>query len=134
MTSLFDTLERRGLIERDPHPVDRRKVLIRLTDEGRGRSSTPHPRRRSRISLNATVSNSSTCSPLCGGGLQMSRHRDRRARSLAASLGANASTAQDHPHASMKLALPAVCLIRERHAPLTHEVSVRTDERLRAIP
>ena len=35
MTSLFDTLERRGLIARDPHPVDRRKVLIRLTDEGR---------------------------------------------------------------------------------------------------
>ncbi len=35
MTSLLDTLERRGLIERRPHPVDRRKVLIRLTDEGR---------------------------------------------------------------------------------------------------
>jgi DNA-binding MarR family transcriptional regulator len=34
MTSLFDTLERRRLIERQPHPVDRRKVLIRLTDEG----------------------------------------------------------------------------------------------------
>lgn len=34
MTSLFDTLERRGLIDRQPHPVDRRKVLIRLTDDG----------------------------------------------------------------------------------------------------
>lgn len=34
MTSLLDTLERRGLIERHPHPVDRRKVLIHLTDEG----------------------------------------------------------------------------------------------------
>lgn len=141
MTSLFDTLERRGLIERDPHPVDRRKVLIRLTDEGRAIVDQMLPivhaastEAFADLSLNATVSNSSTCSPLCGGGWQMSQHRDRRARSLAASLGANASTAQDHPHASMKLALPAVCLIRERHAPLTHEVSVRTDERLRAIP
>ena len=35
MTSLLDTLEGRGLIERHPHPVDRRKVLIRLTDEAR---------------------------------------------------------------------------------------------------
>lgn len=34
MTSLFDTLEHRGLIERQPHPVDRRKVLIHLTGEG----------------------------------------------------------------------------------------------------
>jgi DNA-binding MarR family transcriptional regulator len=34
MTSLLDTLERRGLIERHPHPVDRRKVLIHLTDAG----------------------------------------------------------------------------------------------------
>jgi DNA-binding MarR family transcriptional regulator len=31
MTSLLDTLERRGLIERHPHPTDRRKVLIHLT-------------------------------------------------------------------------------------------------------
>ena len=35
MTSLLDTLERRGLVERRPHPVDRRKVLIHLTDEAR---------------------------------------------------------------------------------------------------
>jgi len=35
MTSLLDTLERRRLIERHPHPVDRRKVLIHLTDEAR---------------------------------------------------------------------------------------------------
>lgn len=35
MTSLLDTLERRGLIERHPHPDDRRKVLIHLTDEAR---------------------------------------------------------------------------------------------------
>ena len=31
MTSLLDTLERRGLIERRPHPSDRRKVLVHLT-------------------------------------------------------------------------------------------------------
>jgi len=33
MTSLVDTLERRGLVERRPHPTDRRKVLIHLTDD-----------------------------------------------------------------------------------------------------
>ena len=35
MTSLLDTLERRGLIERRGHPDDRRKVLIHLTDKAR---------------------------------------------------------------------------------------------------
>jgi MarR family transcriptional regulator, 2-MHQ and catechol-resistance regulon repressor len=35
MTSLLDTLEARGLIERHPHPTDRRKVLIHLTDSAR---------------------------------------------------------------------------------------------------
>jgi DNA-binding MarR family transcriptional regulator len=35
MTSLLDTLEGRGLIERHPHPGDRRKILIELTDEAR---------------------------------------------------------------------------------------------------
>jgi DNA-binding MarR family transcriptional regulator len=35
MTSLLDTLEGRGFIERRPHPTDRRKVLIHLTDQGR---------------------------------------------------------------------------------------------------
>jgi DNA-binding MarR family transcriptional regulator len=35
MTSLLDTLERRGLVERHPHPSDRRKTLIHLTDEAR---------------------------------------------------------------------------------------------------
>jgi len=34
MTSLVDTLERRGLVERRPHPTDRRKVLIQLTPDG----------------------------------------------------------------------------------------------------
>ena len=35
MTSLLDTLERRGLVERGPHPTDRRKVLVHLTEAGR---------------------------------------------------------------------------------------------------
>ncbi len=35
MTSLLDTLERRGLVDRHPHATDRRKVLISLTDEAR---------------------------------------------------------------------------------------------------
>ena len=33
MTSLLDTLEGRGLVERHPHPTDRRKVLIQVTPE-----------------------------------------------------------------------------------------------------
>ena len=33
-TSLVDTLERRGLVERQPHPTDRRKVLVNLTTAG----------------------------------------------------------------------------------------------------
>ncbi len=35
MTSLLDTLETRGLVERQPHPTDRRKVLIQQTDQAR---------------------------------------------------------------------------------------------------
>jgi DNA-binding MarR family transcriptional regulator len=35
MTSLLDTLEGRGLVERHQHPTDRRKVLIRLTGAAR---------------------------------------------------------------------------------------------------
>jgi DNA-binding MarR family transcriptional regulator len=34
MTSLLDTLERRGLVERNRHPTDRRKILVSLTAEG----------------------------------------------------------------------------------------------------
>jgi DNA-binding MarR family transcriptional regulator len=34
-TSLLDTLERRGLVERTAHPTDRRKSLVHLTDEAR---------------------------------------------------------------------------------------------------
>lgn len=35
MTSVLDTLERRGLVHRVPHPSDRRKLLIDITDEAR---------------------------------------------------------------------------------------------------
>jgi len=35
-TSLLDTLEKRGLVERTRHPDDRRKTLIHLSDEARG--------------------------------------------------------------------------------------------------
>ena len=35
MTGVLDTLERRGLVARKPHPTDRRRVLIELCDEGR---------------------------------------------------------------------------------------------------
>ncbi len=34
MTSVVDRLERDGLAERAPHPTDRRKVLVSLTDKG----------------------------------------------------------------------------------------------------
>jgi DNA-binding MarR family transcriptional regulator len=35
ITSLLDTLTRRGYIERQPHPTDRRKALISITNAGR---------------------------------------------------------------------------------------------------
>lgn len=34
ITSLLDTLERRGLVRREAHPSDRRRLLVHLTDEG----------------------------------------------------------------------------------------------------
>ena len=34
-TSLLDTLEKRGLIERTPHPSDRRKTLVHLSNDAR---------------------------------------------------------------------------------------------------
>lgn len=33
MTSMLDTLEKRGLVRRLPHPGDRRKLLVEVTDE-----------------------------------------------------------------------------------------------------
>ena len=35
VTSLLDTLERRGLVHRFPHPDDRRKLLVEITDDAR---------------------------------------------------------------------------------------------------
>lgn len=35
VTGLLDTLQRKGLLQRRPHPEDRRRVLVVLTDEGR---------------------------------------------------------------------------------------------------
>lgn len=35
VTSLLDTLERRGLVRRNPHPQDRRMVLVDITDDAR---------------------------------------------------------------------------------------------------
>ena len=35
VTGLLDTLERRGLARRRPHPDDRRSVLVEITDDGR---------------------------------------------------------------------------------------------------
>jgi DNA-binding MarR family transcriptional regulator len=35
VTSLLDTLERRGLVERQPDPTDRRRLLIVITQDGK---------------------------------------------------------------------------------------------------
>ncbi len=35
MTSMIDGLVERGLVERQPHPTDRRQVRLLLTTEGR---------------------------------------------------------------------------------------------------
>jgi DNA-binding MarR family transcriptional regulator len=35
MTSLLDTLEAQGWVQRTPNPADRRSVLVQITDEGR---------------------------------------------------------------------------------------------------
>jgi DNA-binding MarR family transcriptional regulator len=35
MTSLLDTLVRRGLVRREPHPDDRRMLLVNITEAGR---------------------------------------------------------------------------------------------------
>jgi DNA-binding MarR family transcriptional regulator len=33
MTSLLDTLERKGMVRRGPHPTDRRKILVSITPQ-----------------------------------------------------------------------------------------------------
>jgi len=35
VTGIVDTLEKKGLVIRSPHPEDRRSMLVKLTDEGR---------------------------------------------------------------------------------------------------
>jgi DNA-binding MarR family transcriptional regulator len=34
-TQIVDRLAQRGHVEREPHPTDRRRTLVRLTDSGR---------------------------------------------------------------------------------------------------
>lgn len=71
VTSLLDTLERRGLVERRPDPADRRRLLVAITDEGRAlvdqflpevvalqtavMAQLSEPQRRQLIKLLATV-------------------------------------------------------------------------------
>jgi DNA-binding MarR family transcriptional regulator len=43
LTALVDAASERGLVERQPHPEDRRRRLVLLTDEGRAQlQRTPH--------------------------------------------------------------------------------------------
>jgi len=42
ITGIVDTLEKKGLVTRNPHPQDRRSMLVRLTDGGKALlQSTP---------------------------------------------------------------------------------------------
>jgi DNA-binding MarR family transcriptional regulator len=42
MTGIADTLERKGLVTREPNPHDRRSLLVKLTERGRAlRETTP---------------------------------------------------------------------------------------------
>jgi DNA-binding MarR family transcriptional regulator len=41
-TALVDRLERQGIAERYPHPSDRRRVLVRLTDQGEAVNARSH--------------------------------------------------------------------------------------------
>ncbi len=43
MTSLLDTLEKRGLIRRLPHPDDRRKLLVDITPAAQRSSTSSYP-------------------------------------------------------------------------------------------
>jgi DNA-binding MarR family transcriptional regulator len=46
MTRLLHGLEQRGLVEREPDPADRRRLLLRLTTDGRALRDTMEARRR----------------------------------------------------------------------------------------
>jgi len=35
ITGIVDTLEKKGLVAREPHPADRRSLLVKLTETGR---------------------------------------------------------------------------------------------------
>ena len=50
MTGLIDTLERDGLVTRAPDTVDRRMMLVRLTDKGRARLEEILPEHFKRMS------------------------------------------------------------------------------------
>ncbi len=50
MTGIVDTLEKKGLVIRQPHPNDRRSLLVCLTDNGRALQKTTR-------AMNATFSN-----------------------------------------------------------------------------
>jgi len=49
VTKLVDGLERSGLVERLPHPADRRMVQAHLTSEGRGVAGSALPGREERM-------------------------------------------------------------------------------------
>ena len=71
MTNRIDRLSARGLVERHPDPDDRRGVIVRLTTEGRPRSTPRSPHcwrpsaRCSRISPSATARGSRRCCAPC---------------------------------------------------------------------
>jgi DNA-binding MarR family transcriptional regulator len=48
VTALLDTLEKRGLVRRLPHPDDRRKLLVEITEEAQGLLDTRMPQLHAR--------------------------------------------------------------------------------------
>lgn len=49
VSRLLDGLERRGLLQRSPHPAGGRQILLSLTSDGRQRVSTLRAARRERL-------------------------------------------------------------------------------------
>ena len=58
MTSMLDTLEKRGLVVRKPHPADRRKLLVDITDDGRAIMDRllPSLHQRERVVIDSALS------------------------------------------------------------------------------
>ena len=58
MTSMLDTLEKHGLVVRMPHPGDRRKLLVDITDGGRAIVDRllPSLHQRERVVIEAALS------------------------------------------------------------------------------